>query len=75
MQVGRAIGLLAGQLAALPSQLLESSAINQEHGVGAALCQGARLTLSLLSATGHLALLQIFAGRLDQRGAGPSCSC
>ena len=38
--------------------------------MGAALCQGARLTLSLLSATGHLALLQIFAGRLNQRGAG-----
>jgi len=35
---------------------------------GAALCQGARLTLSLLCATGNLALLQIFAGRLNQRG-------
>ena len=41
---------------------------------GAALCQGARLTLSLLSATGHIALMQIFAGRLNQRGAGPFCS-
>jgi len=31
--------------------------------------------LSLLSATGHLALLQIFAGRLNQRGCPPFCSC
>jgi len=37
-------------------------------------CQFVCLTLSLLSATCHLALLQIFAGRLDQRGARPSCS-
>jgi len=43
---------------------------------GAALCQGARLTLSPLSATGRLALLQVLAGRVSTNGARRAiCSC
>jgi hypothetical protein len=74
-QIIIAHGLLRTHTQPCSAHANRASATNQEHVGGAALCQGACLTLSLPSAKGHLALLQIFAGRLNQRGCPPFCSC